>query len=121
MLMLGFVLCAFSLRVNAPTLPLTFQGGLMGVRVNLELYTKQGYAMVQLRGAPVGGYLAGRATFAKDGESVLVDDSFERALRMRFCSVKGVWISENKESVRVAVSLPLFGTRHVTLYQVHVQ
>jgi len=90
----------------------------MGVRVNLDLYANQGYATVQLRGVPVGGYLAGRATFAKDGVSVLVDEAFERALRMRLCSVKAVWISENKESIRVAVSLPLFGTRHVTLYQV---
>ena len=118
MLMLRVVLFAFSLRVNAPALPLTFQGGLMGVRVNLELYDKQGYATVKLRGAPVGGQLSGRATFAKDGVSVLMDKAFERALRVRLCSVKGVWISENKESVRVAVALPLFGTRHVTLYQV---
>ena len=91
----------------------------MGVRVDLQLYDKQGYATVQLRGAPVGGYLSGHATFAKDGVSVLVDEAFERALSKRFCSVKGVSIAENKESVRVAVNLPLVGTRHVTLYQVH--
>ena len=93
----------------------------MGVRVNLELYDKQGYALVKLRGAPVGGQLSGRATFAKDGVSVLMDEAFERALRVRFCSVKGVWISDSKESVKVQVTLPLLGTRHVTLYQVHAQ
>ena len=90
----------------------------MGVRVSLQLYDKQGYAIVQLKGAPVGGHLSGRATFARDGVSVLVDEAFERALRVRFCAVKGVWISDNKESIEVAVSLPLFGTRQVTLYQV---
>ena len=86
--------------------------------MTVDLYETAGYAFVQLDGIALGGHLEGRAVFATDGESVVMDAGMERALRRRRCSVERVKASKDWSTVSVDVKLPLFGIRSVSLYRV---
>ena len=99
------------------TRPLSYSGGVLGVAVQLQLYETRRYAELQLQGIPVGGRIEGTATFAADGRSVVMDKHLERALQVRLCAVRWVKLSGDKRSVTVALKLPLFGKRTVTLQQ----
>lgn len=98
-------------KVPSPTAHgVTYDGGLLGVTARVELFEEDSYAEVVLTGLPVGGRLAGRATFGSDGELIL-ETHLEVAMSRRCCSIVAVTPSDDRETLRVDLKLPLFGKR----------
>jgi hypothetical protein len=87
-----------------------YDGALLGVTARVQLFEAESYADVVLTGLPVGGRLAGRATFGAEGELVL-EARLEVAMRRRLCSILAVTPSPDRSTLRVDLALPLFGRR----------
>lgn len=92
--------------------PLKFAGGLLGVRAKLLLYPDQKRAIVELKGAPIGGAIYGVAWFKRDGMSVELDPDFARALKRRFVVIQAAGAEAGYTEVWVRVKLPLALGQH---------
>lgn len=99
--------------------PLKFEGGLFGVKAKVLLYPEQERALVQLKGIPIGGPIAGVAWFKPDGMAVELDPEFERLLRRRLVRIESAGAEEGYGAVWVRVRLPrVLGTHTMSLARV---
>ena len=110
--MLNLLLLATSLARPSSS---RFEGRLLGVRADVELFKNRQVAQLRLSGAPLGGTIEGTACFKADG-SVELDEKLERALRRRRVVVKSVESNEAVDRLSIELSLPVFGVRGLHLH-----
>lgn len=89
----------------------TYSGGLLGVAASVRLDRARQSATITLRGAPVGGTLAGEARFSPSG-AVELDAELARALKRRFVAIERAGEDLGAGVVWVVVRLPLGLGRH---------
>tara|TARA_Y100000748_G_scaffold141366_1_gene118540 strand:+ start:141 stop:521 length:381 start_codon:yes stop_codon:yes gene_type:complete len=97
--------------------PIAFEGGMLGVHARVELLMEEHRALINLSGLPLGGTIAGEATF-DDEHNVVMDEQMDRALRRRLVAVVGVEPHVDFQSLRVRVTLPLLGAKTIKMYRV---
>lgn len=110
--MLNLLLLATSLARPSSS---RFEGRLLGVRADVELFQNRQVAQLRLSGAPLGGTIAGTAFLKTDG-SVELDEKLERALRRRRVVVKSVESNEAVDRLSIELVLPVFGVRGIHLH-----
>ena len=94
---------------------LHYKGGLLGVRANVTLFTRQSRAAIRLQGLPVGGLVEGGASFDSEYKVLLDDQLTARLARLRV-RVLDVIPSASWDHVYVTVRLPMFlGTHTIGL------
>lgn len=89
-----------------------YSGHLLGVTATASFENR--VAQIELDGVPLGGRLSGAAWFDNEGELV-VDSVLSRALRRRLVRLHTV--REHEGRVEVTLSVPVFGTRTVSLHR----
>lgn len=97
--------------------PITFEGGLLGVHARVELLVEEEKALIRLWGLPLGGTIEGKASFDK-AHNVIMDQHLETALRRRMVGVVAVEPHLDMQSLRVRMTLPIFGARTIKMYRV---
>ena len=99
--------------------PMTFKGGLLGVSAEVLLYRKAEYAVIRLKGVPVGGSLNGMAWYKKDGWEVQLDERIAAALKRRMIKIVGVGAFHDYQKLWVLVHFPLgIGRKQIVLERV---
>ena len=94
-----------------------YSGGLLGVKADVALHTDQQRVSIELRGIPIGGRIAGGASYDSNF-NVVLDDDLQRRLNLLRVQIEGVAPSPAQDRVHVDVRLPLFLGRHrITLLQ----
>lgn len=102
--------------------PMRYKGGFFGVQAELLLYRKADYAVIKLKGIPVGGSLNGMARFKDDGWNVELDERLQEALSRRMVQVVGVGAFHDYKKVWVMLKLPLgIGRRQLVLQRVDLK
>ena len=98
-----------------------FQGGMYGVRARVTLDMDTRKARIELRGAPMGGYVQGvgwlRDPKAEAG-GVVVDQEFARKLARRMVGIRHAALNRRARTVSVTVTVPLFGQQTLVLRHV---
>lgn len=100
-----------------------FHGKLLGVAATVVLLRSQKKARITLSGIPVGGKVSGEASFANNdnghsgsgGGSVVVSGPLAGVLRRRGVSMLDAAYDKTSDTVKVAVRLPIFGRKSITL------
>lgn len=98
-----------------------FRGSLYGVTATVALHMRSRRADVELRGAPIGGALAG-VGWLKDLESeageVELEEGFAARLAWRMVSIQTAALDRTADTVTVVVTVPFFGAQALTLERV---
>jgi hypothetical protein len=95
-----------------------FAGSMLGVKASVVLDEARGIARIELNGLPLGGRLAGAATFGRGGEEggdVVVFEPLRSALRRRRVSIVSSEFERVSNTLEIAVRLPFFGVRRMRL------
>lgn len=108
---------AFSVSLSRHV-PLKFEGSMLGVAAEIDLYEHHECADVSLKGFPVGGSVSGRAEFETDGWAVKIDDNLKAALSRRRVRIESVGMFRNEAKLWVMLVLPLIGRRVMWLERV---
>ena len=106
-----------SVLAEAMSRPISFEGGMLGVHARVELLMEEQRAIIRLSGLPLGGTIAGEASF-DDERNVIMDERLQKSLRRRMVGVVAVEPHVDMQSLRVRVTLPVFGARTIKMYRV---
>ena len=91
--------------------PLKFEGSMLGVAAEIDLYRHQECAEISLTGFPLGGTVSGLAEFENDEWAVGLDDTLKLALSRRRVRIESVGMFRNESQLWVMLVLPLIGRR----------
>lgn len=95
-----------------------FSGSFYGVSARVDLNMRTRVATVSLRGAVLGGTVAGTGWLNDAGAeagSVVLEKRFEARLRRHFVTIRGAALNRAQETVTVHVVIPILGEVELVL------
>ena len=99
-----------------------YTGGVFGVSAEVELNMRTRVAHVKLQGIPIGGTVEGEGWLASptaEAGGVVLEPSFEAALRRRRIRITRAALDRNANTVMVTASVPVLGEQRILLRPVH--
>ncbi len=99
-----------------------YTGGVFGVSAEVELNLRTRVAHVKLKGVPIGGTVEGEGWLASptvEAGAVVLEPSFEAALRRRRIRIVRAALDRNANTVTVTASVPVIGEQRILLRPVH--